>query len=220
MRKEVVILLFIFGFIAVVYVLMLSGEKSIQKNMKNAPISVQKTQETPPVANDQITKAPDMQIDMKKTYTAIIKTNMGDITVSLFASATPVTVNNFVYLARKNFYDNTIFHRVIKDFMIQGGDPDGNGTGGPGYTFEDEFVDKLVFDKPGKLAMANRGPATNGSQFFITTKETPWLTGKHTIFGEVTKGMDVVTAIENVATGEADQPYNNVTITDVEIMEK
>ena len=133
--------------------------------------------------------------------TATINTNKGTIVVELFDDQTPVTVGNFVKLSNDGFYNGVIFHRVIKDFMIQGGDPTGTGTGGPGYQFQDEIVSGLSFDKPGLLAMANAGPNTNGSQFFITTVPTPWLTGKHTIFGEVTEGQDVVVAISEAATG-------------------
>jgi peptidyl-prolyl cis-trans isomerase A (cyclophilin A) len=138
---------------------------------------------------------------------ATIATNKGTITVELFYKKTPITVANFISLAEgknpyvtverlkgKPFFDGLKFHRVIKDFMIQGGDPDGNGSGGPGYAFKDEFTDSK-FDKAGVLAMANSGPATNGSQFFITHKDTPWLNGKHTIYGQVTQGMSVVNAI-------------------------
>ena len=124
-----------------------------------------------------------------------MKTNKGDIELTLFPSKAPVTVANFLNLAKQKYYDGLKFHRVIPDFMIQGGDPTGTGMGGPGYKFEDEFTPELKFDKPGALAMANAGPGTNGSQFFITHKETPWLSNKHTIFGQVTKGQDVVNAI-------------------------
>jgi len=136
------------------------------------------------------TKASDMN-DIR----IILHTNKGDIEGTLFASRTPVTVANYLNLASKGFYDGITFHRVIPDFMIQGGDPAGTGAGGPGYQFEDEFVPGLKHDKPGIFSMANRGPATNGSQFFITHVPTPWLDGKHTVFGEVTKGQDVVNAI-------------------------
>jgi peptidyl-prolyl cis-trans isomerase B (cyclophilin B) len=124
-----------------------------------------------------------------------MKTDKGDIELTLFPSKAPVTVANFLNLAKQKYYDGLKFHRVIPDFMIQGGDPTGTGMGGPGYKFEDEFMPELKFDKPGVLAMANAGPRTNGSQFFITHKETPWLNNKHTIFGHVTKGQDVVNAI-------------------------
>ena len=124
----------------------------------------------------------------------VMKTSKGDIEVTLFASQAPVTVANFLNLAEKKFYNGLLFHRVIAGFMIQGGDPSGNGSGGPGYTFEDEFRPALRFDKEGLLAMANRGPGTNGSQFFITHGPTPHLNDRHTIFGAVTKGQDVVMA--------------------------
>lgn len=143
----------------------------------------------------QWNKSPEMEIDPKKDYHAIFHTDNGDITVKLFADKTPQTVNNFVFLARQGFYDGTIFHRVISNFMVQGGDPTGIGTGGPGYRFADEFHTSLRHDKPGILSMANAGKNTNGSQFFITHVATPWLDGKHSVFGEVSEGMDVVNAI-------------------------
>jgi peptidyl-prolyl cis-trans isomerase B (cyclophilin B) len=125
----------------------------------------------------------------------ILKTSKGPIEITIFASKTPVTAANFLNLASRGYYDGISFHRVIADFMVQGGDPSGTGAGGPGYTFEDEFLRDLKHSKPGILSMANRGPRTNGSQFFITHVPTPWLDGKHTVFGEVTKGQDVVNAI-------------------------
>ena len=142
------------------------------------------------------TQPPALQIDLKKSYTATIKTNKGDMTLQLHAAKTPVTVNNFVFLARQGFYDGVIFHRVIPDFMIQGGDPTGTGRGGPGYKFRDEIDPSLKHDGPGVLSMANAGPGTNGSQFFITHLATPWLDGKHTVFGKLTDGNDVLFAIE------------------------
>ncbi len=165
-----------------------------------------------------MTEAPKMQIDENKTYTAKMQTSLGDIEIKLYAKDAPKTVNNFVALAKKDFYNDTIFHRVIKDFMIQGGDPEGTGMGGPGYQFEDEINShKLV---QGTLAMANAGPNTNGSQFFIVTaKSTPWLDGKHTAFGEVTKGMDVVMKIQGVETGQSDKPAEDVVIKSVTISE-
>lgn len=147
------------------------------------------------MAYQQWSTPPVMEIDAKKTYSAILKTDNGDITVNLFADKTPRTVNNFVFLARQGFYDGTIFHRVISNFMAQGGDPTGTGTGGPGYRFADEFNPTLRHDKPGMLSMANAGPNTNGSQFFITHVATPWLDNKHSIFGQVSKGMDVLLSI-------------------------
>lgn len=125
----------------------------------------------------------------------LLKTGKGDIEATLFSSKAPVTVANFLNLAQRGYYEGIAFHRVIPDFMVQGGDPTGTGGGGPGYTFEDEVKTGLKHDKPGIFSMANRGPGTNGSQFFITHVPTPWLDGKHTVFGEVTKGQDVVNAI-------------------------
>lgn len=130
------------------------------------------------------------------TLTATIKTNRGDIRLSLFADAAPVTVANFANLAQKGFYNGLKFHRVIADFMIQTGCPKGTGTGGPGYTFADEFHPDLKHDSPGVLSMANAGPNTNGSQFFITHVPTPWLDGKHSVFGKVIEGQDVVNKIK------------------------
>jgi cyclophilin family peptidyl-prolyl cis-trans isomerase len=129
---------------------------------------------------------PEMRIDPNKRYTATFKTERGDIVVELFAKQAPVTVNNFVFLARDGFYDNTTFHRVIADFMVQGGDPTATGRGGPGYRFDDERgALALKHDGPGVLSMANAGPNTNGSQFFLTHKDTSWLDGKHGVFGKV-----------------------------------
>ena len=139
---------------------------------------------------------PELTIDPSKTYTATIKTNKGDLVAALTADKTPVTVNNFVFLAREGFYDGVPFHRVINDFMVQGGDPTGSGRGGPGYRFQDEFDSSLKHDVPGVLSMANSGPGTNGSQFFITHVATPWLDGKHSVFGRLTEGEDVLFAIE------------------------
>ncbi|MGV7975981.1 MAG: peptidylprolyl isomerase [Anaerolineaceae bacterium] len=138
---------------------------------------------------------PEMQLDPTKNYQATLRTSKGDIVIDLYAKNVPHTVNNFVFLARQGFYDGTIFHRVIPDFMAQGGDPTGTGRGGPGYKFRDEFDRKLRHDKPGVLSMANAGPNTNGSQFFITHVPTPWLDGKHAVFGQVVKGLDVLFAI-------------------------
>jgi cyclophilin family peptidyl-prolyl cis-trans isomerase len=143
----------------------------------------------------QWSKPPKMEIDPKKSYIAKLNTDKGEITVNLFAVKTPITVNNFVFLSRKGFYDGTIFHRVIPDFIAQGGDPTGTGTGGPGYRLDDEFNASLRHDKPGILSMANAGPNTNGSQFFITHLATPWLDNKHSVFGQVTEGMQVLLSI-------------------------
>lgn len=136
-----------------------------------------------------------MEIDPKKSYTAHIETEKGEMVIELFAGQAPKTVNNFVFLSRQGFYDGIIFHRVIADFMAQGGDPTGTGTGGPGYKFEDELDPNLKHDKPGVLSMANAGPNTNGSQFFITHAPTPWLNNKHSVFGQVNEGIDVLMSI-------------------------
>lgn len=160
---------------------------------------------------------PTQVVDNSKTYYAVFNTSQGNFKIKLFAKEAPLAVNNFVYLAQNKFYDGLIFHRVIKDFMIQGGDPIGNGTGGPGYSFPDEQSGKKLVK--GSLAMANAGPNTNGSQFFIVTAEsTPWLDGKHTNFGEVVEGLDIVTKIENTKTGNNDRPVENILINSVQII--
>ncbi len=169
---------------------------------------------------------------MTNTLTAKLRTNLGTVTVRLFPDQAPKTVRNFVDLAEgtrewtdpttrqpssARLYDGTIFHRVIPNFMIQGGDPLGTGTGGPGYKFADEFHPDLTFSRPYLLAMANAGPGTNGSQFFITTVPTPHLNGRHTIFGEVIEGSEVVDQISKVTTGRNDRPVDDVVIESVEI---
>ena len=169
---------------------------------------------------------------MTNTLTATLRTNQGDIVLRLYPDHAPKTVRNFVELSegsrewtdprtgrasKDKLYDGTIFHRVIPGFMIQGGDPLGTGTGGPGYKFADEFHPDLTFNRPYLLAMANAGPGTNGSQFFITTVPTPWLTAKHTIFGEVVAGSDVVDKISHVRTDSRDRPATDVVIESVEI---
>ncbi len=144
----------------------------------------------------QYSSPPAMQIDSAKAYTATIQTNRGDIVIDLHADKAPQTVNNFVVLAQDGFYNGVKFHRVIADFMVQGGDPTGSGRGGPGYNFNDEFHPDLVHDGPGVLSMANAGPNSNGSQFFITHVATNWLDNKHAVFGKVRSGQDVVDAIQ------------------------
>ena len=149
---------------------------------------------------------------------AVFETNKGTFEIELFEDKTPITTKNFIDLTEKGFYNGVIFHRVIDGFMIQGGDPDGTGMGGPGYTIEDEFLDDLRFDGEGILAMANTGmPHTGGSQFFITLDKTPWLNGKHTIFGKVVKGMDVVRTIGHSDTDFADRPLEKVVMEKVTI---
>ncbi len=151
----------------------------------------------------QYAQPPAMSLDPAKTYRATLHTSRGDITLDLFADKVPETVNNFVCLARDGFYDNVTFHRVIADFMIQTGDPTGTGRGGPGYQFADEFHADLKHDGPGVLSMANAGPNTNGSQFFITHVATPWLDRKHSVFGRVRDGQAIVDAVRqgDVITG-------------------
>lgn len=139
---------------------------------------------------------PEMMINLKKSYQASIETNRGVIELELFPTNAPKTVNNFVFLAQEGYYDGVSFHRVIKNFMIQGGDPTGTGRGGPGYKFEDEFAGNPLRHETGTLSMANAGPNTNGSQFFITHSPQPHLNGRHTVFGKVTSGQDVVNAIQ------------------------
>jgi len=161
-----------------------------------------------------------MPVENLGTVTVVLETSLGDITLDLFGGKTPRTVNNFLTLAEKGFYDGLIFHRVIPDFMIQGGCPEGTGRGGPGYMFEDEFDPTLGHSKPGILSMANAGPNTNGSQFFITVAPTPFLDGKHSVFGEVVEGMDVVYAISKVDRDESDRPLEPVVIKHVRILEE
>ena len=169
---------------------------------------------------------------MTDTLTATLHTNQGPVVIRLFPDHAPKTVRNFVELAEggkqwtepstgqattSKLYDGTVFHRVIPDFMIQGGDPLGSGRGGPGYKFADEIHPDLRFDRPYLLAMANAGPGTNGSQFFITVSATPWLNGKHTIFGEVIEGADVVDLISRVKTGSQDRPAEDVIVESVTV---
>ncbi len=149
--------------------------------------------------------------------TAIIETNLGVMEFELFMDKTPITADNFIKLADEGFYDGIIFHRIIKDFMVQGGDPDGTGTGGPGYTIEDEFHPSLKHDKKGLLSMANSGPDTGGSQFFITLVPTPWLDGKHAIFGRIIKGEDILDKIGNAKTGPGDRPKEEIVMKSVKI---
>ena len=144
----------------------------------------------------QYSAPPPMTIDTNKNYTATFQTSRGTIVCDLFPGDAPATVNNFVFLAREGFYDGTKFHRVIQDFMVQGGDPTGTGSGGPGYKFNDEVRNNPRKHQVGSLSMANAGPNTNGSQFFITHIATDWLNGKHTVFGQVRSGQDIVDGIQ------------------------
>lgn len=165
----------------------------------------------------QYSSPPALMIDPESSYQARFKTDIGDFTIQLFAAEAPKTVNNFIFLARENFYDGVIFHRVIHDFMAQGGDPTGTGRGGPGYSFEDEFHPDLRHDQPGILSMANAGPNTNGSQFFITHVATPHLDDRHAVFGRVIEGMDVVMQIPERDPGNVHAPA--VKIETIEILE-
>jgi cyclophilin family peptidyl-prolyl cis-trans isomerase len=213
----------------------LKKEESIQ-NSKEEPLSLLKQTENPQPTNGlnnpakpQLAKettqstnkksgAPAMQLRQDVDYKALIKTNKGDFTVDLFEKEAPITVNNFVYLSKMGFYDGLKFHRIIQDFMIQGGDPKGNGTGGPGYSFQDEINEKKLVR--GSLAMANAGPNTNGSQFFIVTAEnTPWLDKKHTNFGQVIENYNVVEEISKVSKDQNDKPLIDVVIKTILIQE-
>lgn len=158
---------------------------------------------------------PAMVIDPKKHYTATFKTEKGDFVAELYADKAPKTVNNFVFLSREHFYDGVTFHRVISGFMAQGGDPTGTGSGGPGYKFADEFHPSLKHAGPGILSMANAGPGTNGSQFFITHGATPHLDNRHTVFGKVVKGMDVVLSIPDRDPQRAREPGTKITTIEI-----
>ena len=161
---------------------------------------------------------PAMTIDTEKSYSAkFVRSSGGEFTIDLFEKDAPITVNNFVFLAREGFYDGVTFHRVIPGFMAQGGDPTGTGTGGPGYRFQDEFSPNCRHDKAGTLSMANSGPGTNGSQFFITFGPTPHLDNAHTVFGAITEGMDVVNAIPERDPGSSSNPGESIaTLTIIE----
>jgi len=164
------------------------------------------------------THKPELLIDPTKDYKAIVSTEKGEMKINLFEKKVPMTVNNFVFLSNLGFYDGTIFHRVIADFMAQGGDPTGTGRGGPGYSFEDEFDKNHKHDKPGIISMANAGPNTNGSQFFITHVPTPWLDGKHSVFGEVEEGLEVLFSIPPRDPIKPENP--GVKITSIRIIEE
>lgn len=175
----------------------INGEANIQTNDK---------------INDQANEGETMQTKIK------IETTLGTMAAKLYDDKVPITTANFKKLASQGFYDGTIFHRIIKDFMVQGGDPTGTGRGGPGYTIKDEFKPELKHDKKGILSMANAGPNTGGSQFFITLVPTPWLNGKHAVFGEITEGIDVLEKIGNAETGANDKPTKEIKITKMTIV--
>ena len=225
MKTETVLMIISFIILVGAGIYYLSSNSDTKPDTQNQlQLDNSQNEQTMPADQNAQTQAkqlpkPEMQIDKSKAYTATLKTSEGDIKINLYADKTPNTVNNFVYLAKKDFYDNTIFHRVIKGFMIQGGDPIGNGTGGPGYRFNDEPFEGEY--KRGIVAMANAGPNTNGSQFFIMHADYP-LPPNYVIFGEVTEGLETVDKIAEAPTiqeGEGSRPMNPVTVTDVEITE-
>lgn len=178
---------------------------------QNSPAPQEKINELAKAGLEPEKKEEDGLMEQKNTV-VLIETNLGNMRIELFDDLVPITAGNFKKLAEQGFFDGTIFHRVIKDFMIQGGDPKGNGTGGPGYTIKDEFVKELKHNKKGILSMANSGPNTGGSQFFITLVPTPWLDNKHAVFGELIEGEDVLDAIGNTKTDENDRPLEEVKI--------
>lgn len=205
------------GLVVVVLSILIARDRFGTNMTPRDSVSIVPTQK----ANTKMVEKPTMQLDQNKQYQAVLKTDKGEITIDLTASATPITVNNFVSLAKSGFYDGTIFHRTIKGFMIQGGDPNGDGTGGPGYRFADEPF-KGEYTK-GTVAMANAGPNTNGSQFFIMHADYP-LPPNYVIFGKVSKGIEVVDAIATAPvtssfSGERSQPVTPVVVQSVKIVE-
>ena len=206
-------------FIILAAIFLILGYANRSTNNEEAP-PVLKEQEEKMIQENEPPKPPEMKIDTSKTYQAVLSTTEGVITINLYADKTPITVNNFVNLSQKGFYDKTVFHRVMKDFMIQGGDPKGNGTGGPGYRFDDESFEGEY--KRGIVAMANAGPNTNGSQFFIMHKDYN-LPKNYVIFGKVIQGIDVVDKIadapvEQSVSGENSKPVNPVVVESVKIL--
>lgn len=203
--------------VGVLFVLVTSGKQNTNSTSTATDSSQKK--EASKVTSKTYSSAPAVLAETDRIGKKVhFVTNLGEFTITLFGDKTPKTVSNFITLARDGFYNNLVFHRIIANFMIQGGDPLGNGTGGPGYQFSDEFDPSLTFAKPGMLAMANSGPNTNGSQFFITVSTPTYLNNKHTIFGEVSQGMDVVEKISKVATDKSDKPTDSVIIKILEII--
>ena len=195
---------------------------STQEEVFDNNLEIENTEKETEMNEDKVyTSVPEMNIDLNKKYTAVMKTNMGDISIEFFTNDAPLTVNNFINLSKDGYYNEVIFHRVINGFMIQGGDPSGTGHGEmgkyPGYKFEDELNNKQPYEK-GILAMANAGPNTNGSQFFIMHVDYP-LPYQYTIFGKVTDGLDIVDKIASVETAEGDRPVSDVVIESIEIKE-
>ena len=171
----------------------------------------------PPAPSGTPATDPAKQVPAKPNSLAVFETSKGTFKIELFEDKAPITTKNFIDLTNKGFYNGQIFHRIIDNFMIQGGDPQGNGSGGPGYTIADEFRSDLKHSGPGVLSMANRGPNTGGSQFFITLAATPWLDGKHAVFGKVVEGLDVVQTIGKLKTAANDKPIETVTIKKITI---
>ncbi len=195
---------------------------SAQEEVDDSYLEIENIDKETEMNEDKVyTSIPEMNIDLNKKYTAVMKTNMGDISIEFFTNDAPLTVNNFINLSKDGYYNEVIFHRVINGFMIQGGDPSGTGHGEmgkyPGYKFEDELNNKQPYEK-GILAMANAGPNTNGSQFFIMHVDYP-LPYQYTIFGKVTDGLDIVDKIASVETAEGDRPVSDVVIESIEIKE-
>ncbi len=218
MKNLPVILVTIFVVIAVLFTLITSGNKDNKLANKTSTSSAQNTNKEDKVSTKEYSKVPDVLPEAERIgKKALFETTMGNFTISLYGDKAPKTVSSFIVLARDGFYDNLTFHRVIADFMIQGGDPLGTGTGGPGYKFEDEIDSSLTFNKPGLLAMANSGPNTNGSQFFITVTKPDWLNGKHTIFGEVTDGYENVVKISKAEKDANDKPLTPIVIKKITI---
>jgi cyclophilin family peptidyl-prolyl cis-trans isomerase len=216
LKNIVYVIIFILLGMGVLFILVQGGQD--QKTLSDNPMNSNTSQEGS-MDRKTYTEAPAIlaeadRIGKKARFT----TNQGNFTIALYGDKAPKTVSNFITLAKDGFYNGTIFHRVIEDFMIQGGDPEGTGRGGPGYQFEDEFDPALTFSKEGLLAMANAGPATNGSQFFITTSKPTHLNNKHTIFGEVLEGYDTVVKISKVARDANDKPNADVVIEKIEII--
>ena len=203
-------------------VLILLINCSAQEEVVDNKLEIENIEKETEMNEDKVyTSVPEMNIDLNKKYTAVMKTNMGDISIEFFTNDAPLTVNNFINLSKDGYYSDVIFHRVINGFMIQGGDPSGTGHGEmgkyPGYKFDDELNNKQPYEK-GILAMANAGPNTNGSQFFIMHVDYP-LPYQYTIFGKVTDGLEVVDEIALVETGEGDRPLTDVVIESIDIKE-
>lgn len=227
--------IYLFAFLLAAFSFRADAKETSAADAKAETSAIEKSsKETKNAKAEKKDKAADKKKGNKDMF-AMFETNKGNFKVKLLKETAPKTVENFVGLAegtkewtdpktgkkeKKPFYDGLVFHRVIKDFMIQGGCPIGNGTGGPGFRFEDEFLPgQPKHSKPGMLSMANAGPNTNGSQFFVTTIATPWLDNRHTVFGEVVEGMDVVHAIENSKTGPGDKPVEAIVIKHVKIVQ-